>query len=208
MVGILDLLPLLFKTAPAVKYGMQGVNYGPQKDILQQMQRLASAQTDMSNPLFQNIYQQNRQAGQQNLAESVAEIQRQNRMAQSMGRNPLLSAERGGEDIFRNLTKGYQDVQNTARDSTFEQLGRGSAALAPIYQGYGQMAQGQAMNNGMKIGAYGSIGEALQGLFGLNKQKPQPTSQNTVNSYNMPLPPEMQQRGPSIGWNGVGLPQW
>lgn len=183
--SILEALPFLLQTAPAIKAGYQGVNLGPQKKALGQMNQLAGqqaqlagAQTDMNNPLFQQIYGQERQAGQQDLASTISEISRQNRKLTGMGRSPLLDRERGGESIFRNLIMGQEDVGNQARNNTFNQLRLGQNALAGaqdaygnIFEGQGGVAQKELANKGLNIGANYSLGDALQNLFGLKNQE-------------------------------------
>jgi hypothetical protein len=93
--------------------GQQAAAYAPAKQYI-------AAGTDINNPLYQQIYGQQKEQGQQNLAESIAELTGQNRKLASMGRVPLFDPERGGEQLFRGVTSGYQDVQNKAAGDTTE----------------------------------------------------------------------------------------
>lgn len=115
---------------------------------------------DPDSPQFQKVYGQKRQAGQQNLAEFIAEAQRQNRKASALGRTPLFSEERGGETLFRGMAKGYQDIQGSAYDDTFDTLGK-TAALQNMMAGQ----QSQLAAN--KAGIKGNLQGALIKLFGL-----------------------------------------
>lgn len=123
-------------------------------------QRAINASIDTDNPLYRKIYGQQRQAGQRNLAEVIAEMQRQNRKASMLGRTPLFSAERGGEEVFRNLARGYEDVQDNAAESTRGILG----GAANDYIKMGAIRSQLAEN---KAGVHGNMLGALTKLFGL-----------------------------------------
>lgn len=196
-------LPFLLQTAPAIKTGLEGKNLKKQKQVAAQMQplaqmqaQLAGAQTDMNNPLFQNLYSQNREAGNMDLSATIAEISRQNRKLNELGRNPLLDQERGGESIFRNLIKGQEDVGNQARTNTFNQLKAGQNAYAGaqdayggIYNAYNDLGNQDYANKLKKVGAQYSIGDALKGLFGLgNGNQTQLNNGETIN-WNQPSTP-------------------
>lgn len=176
-------IPMFLQTYPSIQAGMKGVDLGPQRDVSQQMANLgakqanlASAQYDMSNPYFQQIYGQEKQAAQQDLASGIAEISRQNRKLNMLGRRPLLDQERGGESIFRQLMLAQQGAGDQARQRAFQQLEAGQRGLGAAAGTYGnvynqsnQMAQQQYENKRQRVGAYSSIGELLKGLFGLNQ---------------------------------------
>lgn len=121
---------------------------------------MSAAAIDPSSPEYQRLYGQKRQQGQQNLAEVIAEAQRQNRKASLLGRTPLFSNERGGEEIFRNLNRGYQDVQNQAATDTEQLLGKRADSL------YKQGAVG-AQYAANKAGIHGNLLGAITKLFGL-----------------------------------------
>lgn len=167
--SLANALPFLLQTAPAIKKGFEGRDLKQQKNIAGQIGNVANAQLDMNNPLFQNLYQQNKQAGQGNLAETIAELQRQNRMAVSNGRTPLLDQERGGESIFRNLVKGQEDVGNNAVNNTFSQLRNGQTALGGAYNSQNDLTANMYKNDLSKVGSYYSIGDVLKNLFGLHQ---------------------------------------
>lgn len=203
MIGsILEAIPFLLKAAPAIKAGYNGVNLRSQKQAADRMNTLAGqqkvlagAQTDMSSPAFQKLYQQERGAGQQDLAATISEISRQNRKLTALGRNPILDRERGGESIFRNLVQGQEDTGNKARDRTFNQLRLGQNALAGAQDAYGgvfsnrgTLATKDLANKGMNIGANYSLGDALQKLFGLNNQTSLKNGE-TIN-WNQPSTPD------------------
>lgn len=123
-------------------------------------QNATNAMLDTDNPLYKKIYGQRKQQGQQNLAESIAELTGQNRKLAAMGRVPLFSAERGGETLFRGINKGYQDIQNNASDETVGILGN----AADNYYKQGAIQAQYAANN---AGVKGNLLGALTKLFGL-----------------------------------------
>lgn len=117
---------------------------------------ILSAMQDPSSAKYQQIYGQQRLQGQQNLAETIAELTRQNRKLAMMGRVPLFNEERGGEQQFRALTQGYQDVQNRAANQT-------QGILGNAYQGafgQAQINQQNALNKaGVNSGIFGALGK-------------------------------------------------
>lgn len=131
----------------------QGAYYQPFNNTINAMQ-------DPDSAGFQKIYQQKRGAGQRNIAEFIAEAQRQNRKASALGRTPLFSQERGGEVLFRNMMKGYEDVQDNAMDDTYSTLGN-IAGLQSASAGQ----QSQLAAN--KAGIKGNLQGMLVKLFGL-----------------------------------------
>lgn len=133
---------------------------GQQQRYFQPAYNATNAMGNPDNPLYKKIYGQKRQAGQQNLAESIAELTKQNRKLQSLGRSPLLDNERGGEAIFRNLMQGYQDVQNKAANDTESTLGDIAKNRFMMGQQESQLAQNRA-------GIHGNLLGALTKLLGL-----------------------------------------
>lgn len=121
---------------------------------------LAGAMSDTSSPQYQDLYGQFKQQGQQNLAEQIAEMDRQNRKSSAMGRTPLFSGDRGGETEFRGLTQGYQDVQNNASKQAFGQLNNAYTAAA-------QQDQLKQQNALQRANVFGSGAGAIAKLFGL-----------------------------------------
>lgn len=185
--SILDMLPTLFRTIPAVQQGLNGVNLGPSAQTVSDLNQLAKAGTNQNSPLFQSMLAQNKQAGNANLASTIAQLQAQNRLAVSSGQSPLLSQERGGEGIFRNLVQGQQDVGNAALGQTYGQIQQGEEGLTGSLKAQNDLAGAQYGNAQKQTAAYGTIGDALQGLFGLgNKQQQQaPTQESSSMKYLM-----------------------
>lgn len=127
---------------------------------MQPAQRYANAMVDLNSPEYQGLYGQFRQQGQTNLAESIAELSRQNRKLSLLGRAPLLDTERGGETIFRNLHQGYQDIQNNAS-------GQALGQLQNAYTAQSQLGAQKQQNALSKAGFQGNIAGALAKLFRL-----------------------------------------
>lgn len=126
----------------------------------QNSQNLSGAMTDTSSPQYQGIYNQFKQQGQQNLAESIAEADRQNRKSAALGRTPLFSQDRNGEQDFRNMTQGYQDVQNNASKQAFGQINN-------AYQSAAVQDQLKQKNALQKADVFGNATGAIAKLFGL-----------------------------------------
>lgn len=137
---------------------------GKQERYMQPAYNTFAAAADPNSHQYQQIYGQQRQQGQENLAESIAELSRQNRKLSMLGRTPLFDQERGGEQVFRGLTQGYQNVQHQAADDT-------RAILAELAKG--QMLQGQqrgqtaANKAGINANLLGAGAKFLPMLFGL-----------------------------------------
>lgn len=121
---------------------------------------IENAQTNTNNPLYQQIYGQQKQQGQQNLAEEISQLQGVNRAQSAMGRTPLFSTDRGSGQIFRGLTQGYQDVQNNAANQTHQ-------ILSQSLSGAQQAIRNQQQQSSQQLGGYNSIANALKGMFGL-----------------------------------------
>lgn len=162
------MLSALLQQLPAIVSGFKGKNLKGQKRAAGEMENLANAQYNMDNPLYQRLYGQNQDAGQRDLASTIAEISRQNRKLQTMGRTPLLDQERGGESIFRQLIMGQQDVGERSRENTFSQLRGAQGSMAGVYDAQNDLANNMYFNDQSRVTGYHNLGEALKGLFGLN----------------------------------------
>lgn len=127
---------------------------------LQPYQNTIDAIGNTNNPQYQNIYNQQRQQGQDNLAQQIMQLSNANRKLSSLGRTPLFDPERGGEQLFRGMTQGYQDVQNQAANNARSILGA---------QAQGQLNVGQLKNQtaSNQAGIYGNLAGGLAKLFGL-----------------------------------------
>lgn len=131
-----------------------------QAAYFQPAQNYANAAVDTNNPLYQQVYGQQREQGQQNLAQQIQELSNQNRKLSSMGRVPLFDPERGGEQLFRGITQGYQGIQNQAANDSRGILNQASNNAM-------QQAQMQAQQAQNKAGIKGNLLGALTKLFGL-----------------------------------------
>lgn len=151
----------LLKSGAAAKYNLNGVNLKPMQDIATQIAGLGRAQYDMNDPLYQRTYEGERGQGMMDLAAAISEAGRQNRKLSSMGRTPLFSPERGGETIFRTMTRGYQDVQSQARQRAREILGAGQQAAGRTFDAYGTLTTAKDQNQKKKAFGIGNIGDAL-----------------------------------------------
>lgn len=170
--GISSLLQFL----PSFLSLMHGMNNSGQKRTATQMSNVTNAMTNPNNPLYQQMYGQYRQQGQQQLGENISQIQGQNRMASAMGRTPLFSPERQGEAEFRAQAAAGPQIGIQAGQQTQQALQNAAHALNPYGQSqtytnlmgsqYGQRAQ-QGAANQSPIGL-GQLGQFLMSGHGLN----------------------------------------
>lgn len=196
MASLLDFLPLLLKTVPAVKTQMQGKNTAAQQAIMAQMNNLTDASINPENATYKSLLTSNTNSDRGNLAATIAELQAQNRKATMAGQAPLLDQERGGESVFRNLIQGQQQIGDQARTQTLGQINQGRAALTGNYATADDLANQAYQNKSLKANAYGNISDALSGLFGLNKAPA--AAMGGQSSFG---------NGQTINWNGprVGM---
>lgn len=127
---------------------------------MQPMQQSVNALLNPDDPRFKKLKKQNQQDQQFSLAQGLAEASRQNRKLSGMGRTPLFDPERGGEQMFRALTQGYQNADVNATNQTRQQF----AQAIPYQQAIGQQ-QSQLASN--KAGISGNLLGGLVKLFGL-----------------------------------------
>lgn len=167
-------LPGLLGTVPSIVTAFKGKDTRGQRQAGGQIQQLADAQYNPNNPIYQNLYNANRGAQQQDLAAAISELARQNRKLNTMGRNPLLSAERGGESIFRNVIMGNERAGQQARQTTLDQIRGAQNAQAGNYATQQGLANTGWENDVIKAQAgYGSMADLLRQLFGLPQQRTQ-----------------------------------
>lgn len=151
---------------PATMYGMKGVNLSNQNATLGHMGNLADAMTNQNNPLYQQLYGQQKQNNQAALAGTIAEAQRQNRMNSQMGRAPMFAKGRSGEEAFRQMALGAQDADLNASNQARGILNSSMGGLNNIYNSQNQMSQMQLANQQSKVGGMSSLGKLL-GYFHL-----------------------------------------
>lgn len=169
MIDLLSNLPSLIQAIPSIMTGMKGKSTKKQSQYSDEIAGLSRAQYDQSSPIFQNLYSQERSAGQQDLASTISEISKQNRKAVTMGRTPLLDRERGGESLFRQLMMGQQDVGERARKNTFSQLGQAQGAMQGTLKNYDDLATNNYDNDIRKALSYYTVGDTLKEMFGLKQ---------------------------------------
>lgn len=173
-----DLLSSLVSLIPGLISDFSGSTSAPylkqQQQLAAQQQQLAGALSDTNNPMYKNLYSQYQQQGAQNMAQSLAEAQGQNRLASGMGRTPLFSQDRGGETLFRSLMQGYQGLGNQAdqqtRSALTNAMSGGNTALNAYdnISGYGKSA------NAQQLSGFDSIANLLK----QHNQTPQASNAN------------------------------
>jgi len=157
----------LAESIPSLMYNFKGINTKNGAGILDKLNQVNNARMDINDPMYQQIYGQQKQQGQQNLAESIQEMVNQNRRLSALGRTPLFSQERGGETLFRGLNKGYLDVQNQAAGNTQNILGSAAQGLQGAYGAANTQAMLENQNNYQKAKGQTGVVGILKNLFGL-----------------------------------------
>lgn len=215
-----DILSLLSEV-PALKALFTGSTTAPYQ---QQQEQLAGRQNDISkaltegqnNPLYQQLYGQYQQQNHNNLAQTIAESQAQNRLNTRMGRTPLFSNERGGETAFRALTQGYQNSGVQSDQQTRQALSQAGGQTLGGLQGYNSINNTTAGANKGQLLGYQGIYDLFRGNnpnlaqstatlpanYASQMQIPQQTSTGSMGAGNYSL--AGQGYGQSQGY-GMGL---
>lgn len=165
--GIGDLLSAL----PGILNSFKGINTNAQSNIAGQQANIANAMYNPINPLYQQLYGQQRQNINQNTAATISQAGNQNRLLSSMGRTPLFSPERNGEQSFRQAVAGQDSSDLQAQNQTRNILGEGMTGLNSALQSannnnvlqYGASRTLQGSQNQIPIG-FNSIGQMLNGM--------------------------------------------
>jgi hypothetical protein len=159
-----DFLSLL-TSIPSLMANFSGSTSNPygreQEALARRMSEISAAQTDVNNPLYKQLYGQYQDQNRQSLAQTVAELQGQNRMNTRNGRTPLFSPDRGGEAIFRNLMQGYQGLGNQADAQTRQALSAAMGGAASTGSLYNAISPNAAEASKKKLAGFGSIFDIL-----------------------------------------------
>lgn len=134
-----------------------------QEQLAARQNQISQALTDNNNPLYQQLYGQYQQQNKNNLAETIAELQRQNRMNTQNGRTPLFNQERGGETVFRNLMQGYQNSGAQADQQTRQGLAQAMGGAGSALGGYNQISPYGIKANSAPLLGYQGIYDILRG---------------------------------------------
>lgn len=159
-----DFLSSLFSALPSVisEFNRTADPYKQQQEALAAQQaKYSAAAANPNDPLYKNLYGQYQQQNSQNLAQTIAEAQRQNRSQQDMGRTPLFSQERGGENIFRALTQGQQTGAAQADTQTRAALTGAAGIGQQAAQQYEHLTPQTAAGSAQQVLGY----QGLSNLF-------------------------------------------
>lgn len=156
-----DFLSSLFSSLPSIISELSGSAdpYRQQQEALaQQQMRYSSAAANPNDPLYKSTYSQYDQQNRNNLAQVIAEAQRQNRSQSRMGRQPLFAPERGSENLFRTLMQGYQDSGVQSDKQTRDSLTSAGNLGQQAAQQYEHASPWTAMGSAQKVLGYEGIG--------------------------------------------------
>lgn len=159
-----DFLSTLFSALPSILSGLnrEADPYRQQQEALAAKQsRYADASANPNDPLYKNLYSQYQQKNSNNLAEVIAEAQRQNRSQSRMGRQPLFSQERGGENLFRSLMQGYQESGAQSDTQTRAALQGAGGLGQQAAQQYAAASPWTAMGSAQQLNSYKTLGDVF-----------------------------------------------
>lgn len=201
----MDFLSLL-TAVPSIITAFGGGTSAPykkqQENLAQKQAEYAAALADTNNPLYKQLYGQYKNEGAQNLSKGIAEVQAQNRLATKMGRTPLLSNERGGEALFRQLMSGYQGLGTIADQQTRSALTNAAGATGSALGGYNAISPFTQNANASQLTGYQGIYDLLKG----NKVT-SPTVQNTQGSFSDQLMKMLEEQKQKQAGSFVQQPQ-
>lgn len=153
-------------------FGGSSNPYGQQqKQLADQQSQYASALGNPSNPLYQQLYGQYQNQNRQNLGQSIAEAQAQNRANVALGRTPLIGGERGNETLFRNIMQGYQQGDVNATNETQKALQSALSGSSYAGKAYQDATPGAARASAQQLSGFQGIQDLLNGY---NKQQSAP----------------------------------
>lgn len=131
---------------------------GAQGNSTKQLGQVTNAMYNPSNPLYQQLYGQNKQNIQQNEGNAISQAEGMNRKLSSMGRTPLFSPERNGELAFRTAVQDQGNSGVQAQGQTEQQLGTAANAL------HAGVLPAQQFQTNRNQGGYQDISSFLQGM--------------------------------------------
>lgn len=194
-----DFLSLLLGI-PALIKDFNGGTTAPyrsqQEDLAAQQAQYAQAAANPSSPLYQQTYGRYQNQNKGNLAQVIAEAQGQNRLNSRMGRTPLFSQDRGGEQLFRAMMQQYQGMGAQSDQQTQAALTNAGRLNNAGQAAYGAITPSTASANSAQLSGY----KQIYNMF--NPQaSAQPTPQTTPQNYsstNLSLMPQPPNRNSSL----------
>lgn len=186
----------LLQFIPAFQSLMKGMNNTSQKTTAAQLSNVNNAMVNPNNPLYQQMYGQYRQQGQQQLGESISQMEGQNRMLSAMGRTPLFSPERQGEMTFRAQAGMGPQIGIQAQQQTQQALQNAAHGLLGAGMQGGVNSQLTKTQYGPQAN-FGANNQTATGLYGLGQ---------LMNTGMRPMP-QQQQGGMNYGLNAPGAQQ-
>lgn len=153
----------LLQLIPALMAGFKGLNTSGQQNTTAQLQNVTNAMYDPNNPLYQQLYGQNKQTLQQGMGNAISQAEGHNRALAAMGRTPLFSPERNGELAFRTMVQGENAAAQQAASETSAQLGNAGTLLARgLYPLQQSNTENQFGNTALNLGGYQSLADVFR----------------------------------------------
>lgn len=159
----------LLQFIPGFLQLMHGINNSGQKQTAAQLSNVNNAMVNPNNPLYQQMYGQYKQQGQQQLGENISQMQGYNRMQSAMGRTPLFAPERQGEQAFRAQAAAGPQIGIAAGQETQQALQNASRGLmgAGMQGGVNEQLL-KSQYSPQRLG-YGATGQTTAGLADLSR---------------------------------------
>jgi len=156
----------LLQFIPGLMSNFKGQDIAPQQQAAGNLGQITAAMTNTANPLYQQLYGQNRQSMMQDLGQATAALEGRNRSLSAMGRTPLFAPGRGGETAFRNVTQGYENAGQQAAAQTMNQLGAAGNMTGNLIGAQNNVTNLQNQNKTSKLTGFQNLASALK-LLGL-----------------------------------------
>lgn len=193
----LEFLSSLLQAVPAINALFSGSTSAPylkqQQAQAQHQAQLTDALTNTQNPIYANLFNQYNQQANQDMAHVLSEAQGQNRAASALGRTPLFSQERGGEQLFRALMQGREQASNSAADQARTNIKASLGGAGQAQSAYNSLSQFGQNKNAAGLAGYSAIGDLLNGTH---------TAMPSFNTAQQ-QPMMQQQAGQQSGFDSV-----
>lgn len=177
----MDFLSLI-SAVPALIHSFQGKESAPyrgeQEALASRQAQYADAMAHPESQMYQDIYKQYSQKNKYNIAEVIAEAQRQNRMNSRNGRTPLFSQDRGGEQLFRAMMQQYQGADVAANEAARTNLQSAAGLNRDASNTYIGITPTTARANAQQLSGYSGVSDLLKQFMG---QQPSTGSQGGGN---------------------------
>lgn len=154
----------LISEVPQVISSLSGIDKKAQNNIVSGGQNIANAMVNTQNPLYQQLYGQFNQYNKANAAGAISAADAQNRLNSAMGRAPLFSPERNGQESFRQSVLASQNAGQQAQQQSQQALTGSANALNGTLAAANSASTLAQQQRKQQVGGYNSIAHFLDAL--------------------------------------------